>query len=101
MKHIYSNYYEIDEKITELKKDVLGVVLHDDAENYTAEDYIPWLNNRIKKNELEKDGRASTLIKTLATGFTQHNILNGTVEIHSPIRIILVSKDVSLKLMAF
>ena len=61
MKHIYSNYYEIDEKITELKKDVLGVVLHDDAENYTAQNYITWLNNRIKKNELEK-GWASVYI---------------------------------------
>ncbi|MFW2433009.1 hypothetical protein ACN0YC_08150 [Staphylococcus cohnii] len=49
MKHIYSNYYKIDDKITELKKDILGVVLHDDAENYTAQNYIAWLNNRIKK----------------------------------------------------
>lgn len=61
MKHIYSNYYKTDDKITELKKDILGVVLHDDAENYTAQNYITWLNNRIKKNELEK-GWASVYI---------------------------------------
>ena len=49
MEHIYSNYYEIDEKITERKKDILGVVLHDDAENYSAKNYITWLNKRIEK----------------------------------------------------
>lgn len=54
MEHIYSNYYEIEEKITELKKDILGVVLHDDAENYSAKNYITWLNKRIEKKRIRK-----------------------------------------------
>lgn len=33
MEHIYSEFYRQTEKITEPKLQVLGVVLHDDAEN--------------------------------------------------------------------
>ncbi|MDW4542562.1 N-acetylmuramoyl-L-alanine amidase [Staphylococcus saprophyticus] len=54
MEHIYSEFYRQTEKITEPKLQVLGVVLHDDAENYTAKAYIEWLKRRINRNELEK-----------------------------------------------
>ena len=61
MNHIYSNFYTTNNKITDLKPYILGIVLHDDAENYAAKDYIDWLNNRIEKNELEK-GWASVYV---------------------------------------
>ncbi|MDG0844038.1 N-acetylmuramoyl-L-alanine amidase [Staphylococcus equorum] len=61
MNHIYSNFYTTYNKITNLKPDILGIVLHDDAENYAAHEYIEWLNNRIAKNELEK-GWASVYV---------------------------------------
>ncbi|PHK49619.1 peptidoglycan recognition protein family protein [Staphylococcus edaphicus] len=54
MEHIYSDFYKQPVKITERKPDVLGVVLHDDAENYQAKDYIDWLKKRITNHELEK-----------------------------------------------
>ncbi|NWK84175.1 N-acetylmuramoyl-L-alanine amidase [Staphylococcus sp. GSSP0090] len=54
MNHIYSEFYRQSEKITEPKPKVLGIVLHDDAENYTAEEYVEWLKCRINKKELEK-----------------------------------------------
>lgn len=54
MQHIYSEFYNQASKITKLKSEVLGIVLHDDAENNTAEDYIVWLQQRIDNNELEK-----------------------------------------------
>ncbi|HLR19276.1 MAG TPA: N-acetylmuramoyl-L-alanine amidase [Staphylococcus sp.] len=63
MEHIYSDYYIKDNKITDLKPEILGIVLHDDAENYTAKDYIVWLNNRIANDELEK-GWASVYVDT-------------------------------------
>ncbi|MDW8565760.1 peptidoglycan recognition protein family protein [Staphylococcus shinii] len=54
MEHIYSEFYNQKTKITELKPDVLGVVLHDDAENNNAKDYIAWLQQRMDNNELDK-----------------------------------------------
>lgn len=54
MQHIYSEFYNQESKITKLKSKVLGIVLHDDAENNSAEDYIVWLQQRIDNNELEK-----------------------------------------------
>lgn len=61
MEHIYSDYFNLTETITELKRDILGVVLHDDAENYTAKAYITWLKKRIDQDELEK-GWASVYV---------------------------------------
>ncbi|WP_418128994.1 N-acetylmuramoyl-L-alanine amidase [Staphylococcus sp. HKU1] len=52
--HIYSDYYKQPAKITEKKPEIHGVVLHDDAENNKAVDYIQWLQRRIDKDELEK-----------------------------------------------
>ncbi|WP_436862646.1 peptidoglycan recognition protein family protein [Staphylococcus caeli] len=54
MEHIYSKFYKQHETITACKPEILGVVLHDDAENYSAKDYIEWLQNRIEHDELEK-----------------------------------------------
>lgn len=61
MEHIYSDYFNLTETIIELKRDILGVVLHDDAENYTAKAYITWLKKRIDQDELEK-GWASVYV---------------------------------------
>lgn len=61
MEHIYSEFYEGKAKITKKKKQILGIVLHDDAENMSAKNYIAWLNEREEQGCLYK-GWASVYV---------------------------------------
>ncbi|MBF7016330.1 peptidoglycan recognition protein family protein [Staphylococcus durrellii] len=61
MEHIYSDYFRDKSKITEKRTQILGIVLHDDAENMAAKDYIDWLKDRAREGCLYK-GWASIYI---------------------------------------
>jgi N-acetylmuramoyl-L-alanine amidase len=54
MEHIYSDYFNGKSKITNKKQKICGIVLHDDAENMAAKDYVEWLKEREKQGCLEK-----------------------------------------------
>lgn len=54
MEHIYSDYFNGKPQITDKKKQIFGIVLHDDAENMAAKDYIAWLKEREQQDCLEK-----------------------------------------------